>query len=127
MKIILVDAVDTFVIKGKGIFQEMYELLKKYPHKKIILTNANDNQIIEFGSINLPYPLFTLKNNPNKTDQNYFRIMLKNFNLTPEEVIYFEQDINAVKSAESVGIKSYPYNASKKDLIALKEFLDENL
>lgn len=86
MKTILVDAVDTFVIEGEGIFQEMYKLLETYPNKKIILSNAND-----------------------------------------EDVIYFEHNEEAVKSAQSVGITSYHYDKDKKDLIALKNFLDNNL
>ena len=66
MKTILVDAVDTFVIEGDGVFQPMFDLLEKYPNRKIILTNANDEQVVEFGLINLPYEMFTLKHNPDK-------------------------------------------------------------
>jgi len=42
MKTFLVDAINTFVIKGEGIFEKMYRLLERYPNKKIILTGAND-------------------------------------------------------------------------------------
>ena len=127
MKTILVDAVDTFVIEGKGIFQPMFDLLEKCPNKKIILTNANDDQVIEYGLTNLPYELFTLKHNPDKTDPKYFKEMLEHFCLKPEEVIYFEHFSEAVKSAQSVGITSYHYDAEKKDLQALKKFLDKNI
>ncbi len=41
--------------------------------------------------------------------------------------IYFEHAKEAVKSAESVGIKTYLYNNEKKDLESLKKFIDENL
>jgi len=44
MKTILVDAVQVFIIKGEGIFKEMYDLLETFPNKKIILTGANDEQ-----------------------------------------------------------------------------------
>lgn len=37
MKIILVDAVYAFVIKDEGIFQEMFDILEKYPNRKIQL------------------------------------------------------------------------------------------
>ena len=79
MKIILVDAVNTFVIKGSGIFKKMYELLEKYSVKKIILTNANDEQMENFGLNDMPYEVFTLKHNPEKTNPKYFKIMLSNF------------------------------------------------
>lgn len=127
MKTILIDAFHTFVIKDKGIFTEMYQLLESYPNKKIILTNANDQQVIEFWLENLPYPLFSLKHNPDKVDPKYFKTMLEHFKLSSEEVIYFEHDQKAVESAESVGITSYYYNTEIKDLSALKKFLDNNL
>lgn len=126
MKTILVDAVDTFVIEGEGVYKPMFDLLEKYPNKKIILSNANDEEIIPFSLTNLPYELFTLKHNPNKTDSNYFIEMFKHFNLKAGDVIYFEHNPDAVKSAESVGIISYCYDADKKDLVSLKNFLDNN-
>lgn len=126
MKVILVDAVNTFVNDG-NIFEEMYNLLEKYQNKKIILTNANDEQMTTFGLINLPYEIFSLKHNPDKVDPDYFKQMLEKLNLTKESVIYFEHNIDAVKSAESVGIKSYHYDKDEKDLNKLKVFLDNSL
>lgn len=127
MKTILVDAVDTFVIEGKGVYQPMFELLEQYPNRKIILTNANDEQMAPFALTNLPYELFTLKHNPDKIDPKYFRTMLKHSNLQPEDVIYFEHNLEAVKSAQSVGINTYYYDPEKKDLEALKTFLSGNV
>ena len=127
MKTILVDAVDTFVLEGEGISRPMFDLLEKYPNRKIILTNANDEQIQVFGLINLPYELFTLKHNPDKTEPEYFQKMLNHFGLSKDEVVYFEHNLDAVKSAESVGIVSHHYDSDKKDLGSLKKFLDESL
>src|SRR3990167_8829340 len=110
MKTILVDAVDTFVIEGQGTYQPMFELLEKYPNRKIVLTNANDEQMGPFSLTNLPYELFTMKHNPDKVDPKYFEEMFKHFNLKPEDVVYFEHNSDAVKSAESVGIISYYYD-----------------
>ena len=127
MKTILVDAVDAFVIEGQGIFAEMHDLLETYPNRKIILTGANDEQYKEFGLDKMPYEVFTLKHNPEKTDPKYFETLLNHFGLSKEEVIYFEHNPEAVKSAQSVGITSYHYDADKKDLVGLKRFLDENI
>lgn len=127
MKTILIDAVNTFIIKNDGIFQEMYLLLEKYPNRKIVLTNANDEQIASFGLDKLPYELFTLKHNPEKTSPEYFKIFLNNYNLKKEDIIYFEHNLDAVRSAESLGIKTYHYNHETKDLDKLKIFLDENI
>ena len=127
MKTILVDAINTFVIKGEGIFEEMRDLLEKYPNKKIILTNADDEQMQKNGLDKMPYEVFTLKHNPEKTDPRYYETMLAHFGLSKDDVVYFEHNPNAVKSAESVGITSYHYDPEKKDLVALKDFLTENL
>lgn len=126
MKIILVDAAGTFVLDGVGVFKEMHELLEQYPNPKIILTNANDEQIPKYGLVNLPYPLFTLKHNPDKTDPEYFRKMLAHFGLQVEDVVYFEHTPAAVESARQLGITAYWYDAEKKDLNALKAFLDSH-
>ncbi len=127
MKTILVDAVDAFVIEGSGIFEEMHTLLETYPNRKIILTGANDEQFKEFGLDKMPYDVFTLKHNPEKTDPSYFEKLLEQFSLNKDDVVYFEHNPEAVKSAQSIGITSYHYDSDKKDLEALKKFLDSNL
>jgi HAD superfamily hydrolase (TIGR01509 family) len=126
MKTILVDAWHTFVTE-EGIFQNMKELLNTYPNTKIILTSANDEQMVTFGLNNMPYEVFTLKHNPEKSNPKYYEIMLEKFKLDKSEVIYFEHNGSAVKSAQSVGIITYHYNKDKKDLVGLKEFIDRNI
>jgi HAD superfamily hydrolase (TIGR01509 family) len=126
MKTILVDAWNTFVTK-EGMFQELKELLDTFENKKIILTNANDEEKITYGIVNMPYEVFTLAHNPNKTEPEFYKKMLEHFGLTVEEVIYFEHNEGAVASAKSVGINVYHYDKDKKDLVALKKFLEKNI
>jgi len=127
METILVDAVDCFVSDTGEIYKEMHDLLETYQNKKIILTGANDEQFKKFGLDKMPYEVFTLKHNPEKTDSSYYEKMLKHFDLSKDEVVYFEHNPEAVKSAQSVGINSYFFDYNKKDLKALKDFLDDNL
>jgi len=127
MKTILVDAIGAFVIKNIGIFDDMHKMLEEYPNRKIILTGANDEQMKKIGLDNMPYEVFTLKHNPEKTDPDYFKIMLKHFDLDAKDVVYFEHDKDAAKSAQSVGIKTFHYDKGKKDLTSLKRFLTDNL
>ena len=127
MKTILVDTIHAFVIKGEGIFQEMFDMLEQYPNRKILLTNANDEEMKNFGLDDMPYEIFTLKHNPDKTDSRYYEKMLEHFGLNKEDVIYFENNENAVESAQFVGITTYHYDKDKKDLEALKKFLRQNL
>ena len=119
MKTILVDAVDAFVIEGEGIFQEMFDLLETYSNKKIVLTGANDEQFKMFGLDKMPYEVFTLKHN--------LETLLKQYNLTKKDVIYFEHNPEAVKSAQSVGITTHFYDSDARDLVDLKVFIDENI
>jgi HAD superfamily hydrolase (TIGR01509 family) len=108
---------------GFTIFKEMYDMLETFPNRKIILTGANDEQFKTFGLDKAPYEVFTLKHNPEKTDPRYFETMLQHFGLSKDDVVYFEHNPEAVKSAKSIGIKSYYYDPEEKDLISLKEFL----
>ena len=91
------------------------------------MTGANDEQLKKFGIDKMPYEVFTLKHNPEKTDPKYYEIMLERFGLSKDDVVYFEHNPEAVKSAQLVGIKSYYYDNDKKDLEALKNFLTKNL
>ena len=125
MKTILVDAWNTFVTED-GVSEELHTLLETYPNRKIILTNANETEIAELGLVNLPYELFTLAHNPNKTEPQYYKTMLEHFILQSEDVVYFEHNPDAVQSAMSAGIATYHYDHIAKDVAALKQFLDTN-
>ena len=127
MKTIFVDAVDTFVIEGEGIYKPLHDLLETYPNRKIILTNADYETDNKYGLNDMPYEVFTLKHNPDKPDPVYFKTMLAHFGLKSEDTVYFEHNPEAVKSAESVGIISYHYDETQKDIAAVKKFLDANL
>ncbi|MEX0932997.1 MAG: HAD-IA family hydrolase [Candidatus Pacearchaeota archaeon] len=130
-KVILVDAIGALVIemgKGFGIFKEMKDLLDEFSNRKIILTMAKKGkQFKELGLDKMPWEVFTSEFDPKKTNPEYYRIMLNSFGLKPEEVIYFEHNLEAIKNAKSVGIKSYFYDNDKKDLVTLRKFLEDNL
>ncbi len=127
MKTILVDAIGALVLKEEGLYKPMVDMLDTYPNKKIILTNANNKEIQKFGLTYLPYELFTLQHDPEKTDPEYFIQMLDHFNLSASDVVYFEHNDKAKQSAESVGIKTYFYDENQKDIEGLRNFLSDNL
>jgi len=127
MKTILVDAVFVLINEDGSVFEEMHELLEEFPNRKIILTGADYEATNQYGLNDAPYEVFTLKHDPEKTDPKYYEMMLEHFGLKAEDVVYFEHGAEAVKSAESVGIKTYFYDAEKKDLEGLKNFLVENV
>lgn len=127
MKTILVDAINGLILEDGTIFREMYDLLESYPNKKIILTGANDEQFKKFKLDQAPYDVFTLKHNPEKTNPEYYKILLNKYSLDANNVVYFEHSKDAVESARSIGVITYFYNHLDADLVKLKEFLDRNL
>ena len=102
MRTILVDAVNTFVILGQGINIPMQQLLDRYPNKKIIVTNADDEQFDEFGLRGMPYEVFTMKHRPDKSNTIYFKSLMQYFGITADKLIYFEHNLDAVASARSI-------------------------
>ncbi|HRY82935.1 MAG TPA: hypothetical protein P5232_04550 [Candidatus Moranbacteria bacterium] len=127
MKTILVDAIGCLIDTEGNIFKDMQLLLDKFENKKIILTSADYKTNNSYNLNDTPYEVFTLKHNPEKTDPNYYKKMLEYFRLNAEDVIYFEHDKEAAKSAKSVGIKTSHYSKDKKDLVILENFLNDNL
>ncbi len=127
MKVLLVDAINTLVIPGKGIYEPLFDLLKTYPNRKIVLTGANDKEFIEHGLDKIPYEVFTLKHNPEKSNSDYYKILLKHFDLTINEVLYIEHNLEALRSAESLKIKVFHYDKDLKDINSLNQFLEINI
>ena len=123
MKTILVDAVGCFVSEHGEMNAEMRAVLDSFEHRKIILTNANEEERERFGLTNVPYEVFSLDHQPNKTDPKYYQKMLLQFSLMPNDVVYIEHAEDAVKSAESVGITTLHYT---QDITAVETFLRTN-
>lgn len=127
MRTILVDAVHTFIIKGMWVDQQMYKLLEWYENKKIILTNANDEQIKKYKIDTQPYEFFSMKHQPDKPNPLFYTTFLNQYWLKADEVIYFEHDESAVVSAQSIWITTFHFDKKERDLISLKAFLDKHL
>ena len=127
MKTILVDGYHVFVVKNEGVYKPLHDLLETYPNPKIILTNANTQEMEERDMVDLPYEIFTLNRDPAKADPGYYERMLEHFKLSKDDVVYFEHNAEAVESAKSVGITTHHYDKKKRDLEALKTFLDSTL
>lgn len=127
MRTILVDAINGLVLEDGSILEPMHKLLEGYSNTKIVLTGANDEQFKKFKLDLVPYEVFTLKHNPEKTDPQYFKLLLEKYSLAASDVVYFEHNTEAAKTAQSVGITTYFYDHTKEDMEALKQFLDANL
>ena len=127
MKVLLVDAINTLVIPGKGIYDPLFNLLETYLNRKIVLTGANDEEFIEHGLDKIPYEVFTLKHNPEKSNPDYYKLLLKHFDLVINDVVYIEHNLEALRSAESLKIKVFHYDKDLKDMNKLNQFLKINI
>ena len=125
MKIILIDAWNT-LIKNRKLDIDIYNLLEEFENRKIILTNANNSELIDYGIVGMPYDVFSLSHKPNKDDSLYFKLLIEKYNLRITNLIYIEHNYEAVQSALSIGIKTHHYNA-KDSTDKLFQFLLKNI
>lgn len=123
MKTILIDAVHTFINEHGIIDKKINELLDQYDHPKIIVTNMSVEKFQELAMDLLPYPVFTLSGEPRKSNPEYFQILMQEYNIFPDECLYFEHDKEALKAAQQLGIKTHYFDSEKKDYTSLQEFL----
>ena len=126
MRTILVDARNTFLTED-GINKDIQSLLDAFPNQKIIVTNANDEQRITFWIVDMPYEVFTLKHNPDKTNPKYFETLIATYWFKTNDIIYFEHNSDAVTSAQSLWITTYHYNKDEKNIEELKNFISNNI
>jgi hypothetical protein len=75
----------------------------------------------------MPYEVFSISHNPNKTDGWFYEKMLDFFWFDKNEVIYFEHNKDAVEKAKETWINTFWYDKDKKDLVELEQFLSDNL
>ena len=75
----------------------------------------------------MPYEVFTLKHYPEKSNPEYYKKMLDHFNLKAEDVVYFEHNPDAIKSSQSVGIKTCFWDKEKQPLKELHIFLKNTI
>ena len=121
-KVILIDAWNTFVTE-EGINLNIQSILNKIECKKIIVTNANSMEQIKFGIVNMPYEVFSLDHSPNKTNANYFKILVSQYDIKIDSILYFDHNLENVTAAQSVGIKSFFYDQVNPNYNELNLFL----
>ena len=114
-KILAIDAVGCLVDFNGNINLRVKNLIQKFDNRKIVLTNADDEEKKKFLR-NVSYETFTLKHKPNKSITKYYKKFLSKYKLQPHELIYVEHDIKAVKSAKSNGIITHHFDGNIKKL-----------
>ncbi len=124
---ILCDLIGTFADKQGNIYNDINEVLKTFSQQKILLTSATNQQLKDFKLTNLPYPVYTTEHTIEKSNPEYYKKLLKQFNLTPQEVIYIERKHEAIKTAQMLGIKTIKFNPEKRNINTVRKLLQKHL
>ena len=120
---ILVDGMFCLYDKEFKINQELLDIINNFGTWNILVVNGFKEKGYSLVDSSNWAP-FSLEEEGIKKDKpEYFKRLLNQYQLTPEEVIYFDHDKNNVKVAKSIGIISKQFTNIK----SIKEFIEENI
>ena len=122
IEIILVDAINCLIDKEKGLNKELAEYLKNTNKKIIVVTNADKKETLEKIK---PYDfeVFTLNNNPDKENPEYFKKLTKHYNINPNSIIYFDHKKERLESAIKAGLINVELFKNNKQIF---NFIENN-
>jgi leucyl-tRNA synthetase len=126
---ILVDAVNTLFAKNEEELTlniELAEYLNSVDATKIILTNAKDEVLVKLKDLIKDYgwQVFSLKFEPEKTDPEYYKTVVKEFNLDLNNTIYFDHSLANLESAKVSKINCFQYLSNKQTIELVDDFLN---
>ncbi|MFA5174056.1 MAG: alanine--tRNA ligase-related protein [Candidatus Pacearchaeota archaeon] len=128
-RLILVDGMNCIYDEKFNINKELLDIINNLNTHCILVVNKfkekGKNLIKNYESTkDTNWEAFSLEEKKiNKENPEYFKILLKNFNLTPQEVIYFDHNEKNVETAIKLGILSKHYT----NIESIKKFIEENL
>ena len=122
-KIILVDGMHCLYDKDFRIDKELLELIDSFNTWNMLVVNSfreRGYSLVDKSN----WASFSLEKEGIKKDNpEYFKRLLKDRSLTPEEVMYFDHDKKSVETAKKLGIISKHYT----DTRSMKKFISDNL
>jgi alanyl-tRNA synthetase len=128
-RLILVDGMHCLYDKDFKLNKELLELINSLNTHSILVVNnfrEKGSNLVKSQSPgrDTNWEAFSLEEKGIKKDnQEYFKILLKKFNLVPKEIMYFDHDKNNIQTAEKLGILSNHYT----DIKSTKKFIEDNL
>ena len=67
--------------------------------------------------------IFTLSENPSKKDPKYFQTLMGKYNISPDDIVYFDHKQEHVDAALKAGIKLSTFYS---DYASVKDFIEDN-
>ena len=115
---IIVDAVRTLIsstedydLQSRTLNKELAKYLASLPNKVIVVTNADGDEYLKIQTLlqGYDFELFSLQNNPPKTEVTYFKQLLKHYHLKPKDAVYFDHLQANLDAAHQTGISGILY------------------
>ncbi|PIZ80011.1 hypothetical protein COX99_03495 [Candidatus Pacearchaeota archaeon CG_4_10_14_0_2_um_filter_31_10] len=128
-RLILVDGMHCIYDENFNLNKELLEMINSFNSHNVLAVNKLREKGCSLVKNHSPgqdtnWEAFSLEENEIKKENlEYFKILLKRFNLIPEEVIYFDHDKKNVETAGKLGILSKQYT----DVKSTKKFIEDNL
>jgi len=128
-RIILVDGRYCLYDEDFNLNKELLEMINSFNTHTILTVNGfrerGCNLIKNYDpSRDTNWKAFSLEEKGiKKEDPEYFKKLIRKFNLIPEEIIYFDHDKKNVETAKKLGILSKHYTNVK----TIKKFIEDNL
>lgn len=107
-KIILLDGMHCLFDENFVVHKEIEHGIKSFGSRVIIITNAPKEKMIKITE-ETGFEVVTYENNPNKTNPEFFEIMLQEKNINAEDCIYLDHLQDNLDSAEFAGITGVLY------------------
>ena len=117
---IFLDGMHCIYDKDFNINQELLNIVNSFEENKILVVNG----FREKGHkvLGEKFKAFSLEEEGiKKSNPEYFKRLMSKFNLKPKNCVYFDHSEENVKSAESLGIKSFHYKNNNQQI---KQFLE---
>ncbi len=128
-RLILVDGMHCLYDKTFSPNQELLNLINNFNTHTILVVNKFRNNGIGLiknydKTRDTNWKAFSLEEKGiEKTNPEYFKALIKKFNLAPEEMLYFDHSKENVETAKKMGILSKQYINTK----SVKKFIEANL
>ena len=123
IRTILVDGLGCIYDEDFKINEKLANIINKFNAKKILVVSGSREKGRKASEEYLSDAFSLEEKGVKKDNPEFFRVLLKKYNLKPEEVVYFDHAEANIKSAESLRIKSKIY----KDDASVEKFIQDNL
>lgn len=105
------------VVENLEVNKELVDYLMTLPQRKVFVTNADSAIIKEVFKQYWDIEIFTLNNNPNKSDLEYYKQLSRYLQQSPLHCIYFDHNEKNIDSAKNAWYNQLLLHTNNRDTI----------